>query len=925
MGTVLIVDDNDASLCLLETVLKAHGFQVIAARDGKVALDEARTNPPDLIISDMLMPVMDGFELCRECKSDDTLKHIPFIFYTSTYTESKDERFALSLGADRCITKPQEPDALMAIIEEVMAEKGSPQETTEQPLGEEMEFFKQHNEILFKKLEKKMLDLKTANRELEDWQERYRLSMEHVADIICTVGSNLVITDMSPSVERLMGVKPDYFIGRSVRLWKQFLKPESFERIMDNIHQVLQEGVAIPSATYEFVAQDKSTLYIEISGAPITKNNEIVGLVSVARDVTARMVAEEGVRHHQRLLEAVNRVLTKALTAPTVASVAEMCLAVGQELTGSRFGFIGKITPDGRLTTTALSDPGWTECRIAEDQAVLQITNMVIRGIWGEVIRQESALIINDPESFPERVGVPEGHPPITAFLGAPLKEQNRVIGMIAMANNESGYTTEQQEDLQTLATFCVEAIRRKEVEESLKDSESKYRSIFEESNDAILLTVPDGSILDANPAACRMFGMSVDEIRKAGRNGLVDLSDPQLKTALEERKRTGKIVNAEFTMIRANGDKFPVEGTSTIYTDAQGKPRTAMIVRDISERKEAELQREAVIRELRHEKEFNETLIQNSPAFFVATDKYGKTIMMNESLLLAIGYTEDEVEGTDYLSTFVTEPERKSVSKVFSQLTTTDYPARNTNTVLAKNGKRLLVEWRNMPVFTEMGEFDYFFSVGIDITERTKMEEDLRQSFEQVRKGLRATVQAMAETVETRDPYTAGHQRRVSDLARSIATEMKLPKDRIEGLRMAATIHDLGKISIPAEILSKPAALTETEFALIKEHPRAGFDILKNIDFPWPVARMVLEHHERINSSGYPNSLKGDETLLESRILAVADVVEAMASHRPYRAAWGVDVALEEISRNRGILYDPEAVDACLRLFNGKGYQLSE
>jgi HD-GYP domain-containing protein (c-di-GMP phosphodiesterase class II) len=153
----------------------------------------------------------------------------------------------------------------------------------------------------------------------------------------------------------------------------------------------------------------------------------------------------------------------------------------------------------------------------------------------------------------------------------------------------------------------------------------------------------------------------------------------------------------------------------------------------------------------------------------------------------------------------------------------------------------------------------------------------------------------------------------------------MKLPKDKIEGLRTAATIHDLGKISIPAEILSKPSSLTNTEFALIKDHPQAGFNILKNIDFPWPVARMVLEHHERMDGSGYPNGLTGDELLIESKILAVADVVEAMASHRPYRTALGIDVALEEISKNSGSLYDPGAVDACLRLFNGKGYRLPE
>ncbi|MGC1401349.1 MAG: HD domain-containing phosphohydrolase, partial [Thermodesulfobacteriota bacterium] len=172
-------------------------------------------------------------------------------------------------------------------------------------------------------------------------------------------------------------------------------------------------------------------------------------------------------------------------------------------------------------------------------------------------------------------------------------------------------------------------------------------------------------------------------------------------------------------------------------------------------------------------------------------------------------------------------------------------------------------------------------------------------------------------------DPYTAGHQRRVSELSRTIAQEMGLPTEKINGLRMAAMIHDLGKINIPIEILIKPTRLSDIEFSLIKVHAEVGYGILKDIDFPWPVARMVLEHHERMNGSGYPNRLTGENLLIESRIMAVADVVEAIATYRPYRPALGIEKALEEVSQNKGILYDPEAVDACLRLFKEKGYKL--
>jgi putative nucleotidyltransferase with HDIG domain len=178
------------------------------------------------------------------------------------------------------------------------------------------------------------------------------------------------------------------------------------------------------------------------------------------------------------------------------------------------------------------------------------------------------------------------------------------------------------------------------------------------------------------------------------------------------------------------------------------------------------------------------------------------------------------------------------------------------------------------------------------------------------------ATIQAMSLTIETRDPYTAGHQKRVSDLARAIATEMKLSKEDIDAIRMAASIHDLGKISIPAEILSKPGKINEFEFRLIQNHPQIGYEILRTIEFPWPIAEIVLQHHERINGSGYPNGLRGEEIHIIARILAVADVVEAMVSHRPYRSALTLGEAIHEITKNRGTLYDPDAVDACKLLF---------
>ena len=209
------------------------------------------------------------------------------------------------------------------------------------------------------------------------------------------------------------------------------------------------------------------------------------------------------------------------------------------------------------------------------------------------------------------------------------------------------------------------------------------------------------------------------------------------------------------------------------------------------------------------------------------------------------------------------------------------------------------------------------------DITERKRAEEKLQESLEQLRRAVETTIQVLVLAVETKDPYTAGHQKRTTNLAKAMATEMGLPPEMIEGIRMAGVIHDIGKIGLPTEILSKPTKLSAIEYSLIKEHARQGYEILKDVESPWPLAEMVYQHHERINGSGYPRGLKGEEILVEARILAVADIVEAIASHRPYRPSLGMDAALEEIEKNRGILYDPAAVEPCLRLIREKRFQL--
>jgi PAS domain S-box-containing protein len=294
----------------------------------------------------------------------------------------------------------------------------------------------------------------------------------------------------------------------------------------------------------------------------------------------------------------------------------------------------------------------------------------------------------------------------------------------------------------------------------------------------------------------------------------------------------------------------------------------------------------------------------------------------VNRAALELLGYAEEEIIGQS-VGTIFEDDDLKDAG--LAQLVHAGAVRDVELTLVAKSGERIPVVFNGSVIWEEDGRLAAVVGVARDIRERKRAEEELQRTMEKLREALGGIIQTVALTVETKDPYTAGHQRRVAQLACAIANEMDLPEEQIEGLRMAGLIHDLGKITVPAEILSKPGRLDDIEYGLIKAHPKIGYDVLKTIDFPWPVAQIVLQHHERTNASGYPQGLRGEEILLEARILAVADVVEAMASFRPYRPARGIDEALEEISRKEKRLYDLDVVAACLQIFTVKGFKFDQ
>ena len=454
----------------------------------------------------------------------------------------------------------------------------------------------------------------------------------------------------------------------------------------------------------------------------------------------------------------------------------------------------------------------------------------------------------------------------------------------------------------------------RKQTEEELLKSEEKYRLIAENMADIISVSDMNLRFTYISPSIMRIRGFTVEE---AMEHTLEQTMTPEsLKITLaafeEEMKLEAsgtadpdRIRIMELEEYKKNGSLIWLEVGFSFLHDKDRKPIAILAVsRDISARKRAD-------DELKKSKALLESVFNSSQDLMLVVDRDLKILMSNWKSSLYAGHTEFPIN-----------------SHCYEAFNHRDIPCEPCHALSVFNtGEPIREEHYNQytQLFMEVNAYPIFDDNHhvIMVAEHVRNITDRKQAAEKMRKALGATVQAIAVTVETRDPYTAGHQRRVADLAHSIATEMNLPAEQIDGIRMAAAIHDLGKISVPAEILSKPKKLTAIEFSLIKTHAKSGYDILKNIDFPWPIARMILEHHKRMNGSGYPHGLTGDNLLMESQILAVADVVESMASHRPYRSSLGIDAALGEIEKNKGTLYDNAVADACLRLFREKGYQL--
>ena len=331
-------------------------------------------------------------------------------------------------------------------------------------------------------------------------------------------------------------------------------------------------------------------------------------------------------------------------------------------------------------------------------------------------------------------------------------------------------------------------------------------------------------------------------------------------------------------------------------------------------ERKQAE-------ENLKNAKDELQMIMDSVPAIITYKDTESKIVRANKTMANSLKMSVKDIVGKTTEELFPKEQAEK-MRKDDREVIVSGKPKRDIiQPYTTPDGIRWLITDK-IPYKDKKGKVTGVIGLSKDITVQRKAEQELKLTYQKLKKTMDATIDTMSRIIEAKDPYTSGHQHRICQLAVPLARDLGLSPDKIEGIRIVSLIHDIGKIGLPTEILSKPTKLSDIEFGLIKEHSQIGYNILKFIDFSYPIAQIILQHHERLNGSGYPNHLKGNKIFLEACILGVADVVEAMSSHRPYRPALGVDKALEEISKNRGILYDPKAVDVCLKLFKEEEFK---
>ena len=710
---------------------------------------------------------------------------------------------------------------------------------------------------------------KKAEEMLKESEKKYRLLAENIHDVVFLMNMNLNYTYISPSVKFLTGYEPEDALKRTPA---EILTPSSLDLAMRTLTEIMEiekseqrELNISRTLQLEIRRKDETTVWTEVKTSIVRNENLLpIGIMGVTRDITERKKADEALREGEELY----RTIFENTGTSMILIEEDMTMSMANEEFVCNVGYTSDEI-NGRMK--------WTEIVHPDD---------LWRMIEQHRLRRES-----------QRGALPSYEFRYITKTGD-LRDAFLTIKLVPGTKK-------------SIASL-IDITERKRVEEAWQESERKYRELVENANSIILRWSRDGKITFLNEFGQKFFGYTEAEI--IGRH--------VIGTIVPEKESTGRDLGPlmdricanpkDFEQninenIRRNSERVWISWTNKMVLDSQGQAvEVFSIGSDITDRKRAE---EA----LKNSEAKYRDIFENAIEGIYQSTTEGRFITANAALARMAGYDSPEelIESIKDIETqlYVYPEDRKRFLEIMEvKGLVNGFEVE----FYKKDGSTFWAVVNARTAKDEQGKALYLEGLIEDITIRKHAEEQLHQTLDSLKKAVGTTIQVLGTAAEARDPYTAGHQKRVASLASAIAAEMGLPLDKIEGLRMAGSIHDIGKISIPAEILSKPTKLTNTEFSIIKEHSQIGHDMLKNVESPWPLAHIVYQHHERMNGSGYPRNLKGDEILLE-----------AMGSHCPYRPTLGTEAALAEITKNKGILYDNAVADACLKLFREKNYQL--
>jgi PAS domain S-box-containing protein len=819
MTKILIVDDKPENLYLLQSMLEAEGYKTIPAQNGAEALGLLRTNVTDLIITDILMPVMDGFAFCRECKKDKVLRKIPFFFYTATYTDIKDEEFALKLGADKYIIKPQEPDEFLKILTDFLREskkkKNSPKKIT-QP--HEAVVLKEYNEILVKKIEDKMLQSEKSEKELRLYSEKLEreilehkkseLSLKESRQIFITLAeaspvgifradSDGSTTYVNPKWTELSGLSSEEALGFG---WLKAVHPDDRIKLSGAWSEDIRSAKE-SNAEYRFYRADGSIIWVIGRAVPEILDNKIIGYIGTITDITERKKSEEALKDSEAKYR---QLVTQSPDGIFIVDFSERFISVNKamceilkypedelltmELTSlipAEYHAVHKerlqLLMKGKASSSTMEYEVFGKDAVSHFVEVLSVpylSNGILIGFQGiarditERKRVENKLKESEEkyrrifenvqdvyyettvdgiilELSPSIEQLSKGNYRRKDLIGSSiydfypdLAERRAFLEMIREKGNVSDFEITLRNVVTGLKVPCsitsrlfydpeghpekiVGSMRditlRKEALTALRESEQKYRSIYEYSNIAIMLSSPDGNVLSANEYACKLFGMTEAEICRLGREALVDKNDERLLPIIEERLRTGKS-KGELTFLKMDGTRFEGEISSMIFTDKSGRQLTSLVIRDLTEQHEAE-------KAIRKSEARFRSYFESTVAGVAITSPKKEWLDVNDYLCEMLGYAKEELLKTTWPE--LTYPDDlDSFLDNFNKVIRGEIDAYSLETrFIRKNNEIVWTSTSARSVRLDDGTVDYLIGLIVDISEIKMYEEQLIQA----------------------------------------------------------------------------------------------------------------------------------------------------------------------------------------------------